>query len=93
MQFTKKLREHIRRGDITKSVRIWKSPRVKAGNAYRMAPGHIFVDSIRKIDLEDVTPSLARETGFSGVVELIKIAKHGQGENVYLVTFHYEEAE
>lgn len=92
MQFTKKLREGIRRGDITKSVRIWKSQRVKAGNAYRMAPGCIIVDSIRQIDISDITPSLARETGFSGVVELLKIAKHGQGENVYLVTFHYESS-
>ncbi len=24
-----------------------------------------------------------------GVVDLLKIAKHGKGENVYLVRFHY----
>ncbi|HWW95375.1 MAG TPA: hypothetical protein VN375_18545, partial [Vicinamibacteria bacterium] len=26
---------------------------------------------------------------FKGVVDLLKIAKHGSGENVYLVRFHY----
>ena len=24
-----------------------------------------------------------------GVVDLLKVAKHGKGENVYLVRFHY----
>lgn len=91
MVFTKKLRERIRQGDITKSVRIWKSPRVKAGHAYRMAPGQIVVESIREIGFEDISPELARETGFSGVVDLLKTAKHGPGQNVYLIIFHYQE--
>ena len=90
MLFTKRLREPIRNGEITKSVRIWKSPRVKVGRSYRLDPGHIVVDSIHEIELADLTPTLARETGFSGVAELLKIAKHGKGENVYLVSFHYE---
>ena len=38
---------------------------------------------------EDVTPELARASGFKGVVDLLKTAKHGRGENVYLVRFHY----
>jgi hypothetical protein len=37
------------------------------------------------------TPALARKSGFSGVVDLLKIAKHGPGENVYLVEFNYIE--
>lgn len=89
MQFKKELREMVKSGEVTKSVRIWKSQRVKVGNAYRLTPGHVIVDSIHMIDLEDITPSLARETGFPGVASLVKTAKHGQGENVYLVTFHY----
>jgi len=89
MQFTKRLREPIKNGEITKSVRIWKSPRVIPGNSYRLEQGQVVVDSIHKIDFDDITASLARETGFSGVAELLKIAKHGQGENIYLVTFHY----
>src|SRR5262249_10920107 len=31
----------------------------------------------------------ARESGFAGVVDLLKTAKHGAGTNVYLVRFHY----
>jgi hypothetical protein len=70
-------------------VRIWHSPRVKAGHRYHsLGVGSIEVDSIQPIQLSDITPELARESGFSGVVDLLKIAKHGSGRNVYLVRFH-----
>ncbi len=45
--------------------------------------------SIHRIGLEEITRSLARETGFAGVASLIKAANHGAGENVYLIAFHY----
>jgi hypothetical protein len=64
-------------------------PHVKAGNRYRMEEGAIEVDSVLPIGLRDITPELARESGFKGVVDLLKVAKHGHGENVYLVRFHY----
>ena len=64
-------------------------PHVKAGHRYRMEEGEIEVDSVLPISLADVTPELARESGFKGVVDLLKVAKHGKGENVYLVRFHY----
>lgn len=89
MIFTKRLRDGVRRGQITCSIRIWMRPHVKAGNRYRMEEGAIEVDSVLPISLADVTPELARESGFKGVVDLLKIAKHGKGENVYLVRFHY----
>ena len=47
------------------------------------------VDSIEPIGFPDITPMLARESGFLGVVDLLKVAKHGKGENIYLVRFHY----
>ena len=92
MTFTKRLREPIMRGEITCSVRIWKTPRVKVGGRYALGPGHIEVTKIRQIALSDVTPALARRSGFAGVVDLLKVAKHGAGENVYLVEFEYSPA-
>src|SRR5712691_9541190 len=86
--FTKRLREGVRNGEITTSIRIWMRPHVKAGNRYRMEEGEIEVDSIVPITLADVTPELARESGFKGVIDLLNVAKHGRGENVYLVRFH-----
>src|SRR5580693_5851743 len=89
MVFAKRLREGVRRGEITCSVRIWTRPHVKVGNRYRMEEGEIEVDSITPIGFPDITPALARESGFLGLIDLLKIAKHGKGENIYLVRFHY----
>ncbi|HWF10803.1 MAG TPA: hypothetical protein VG297_20185 [Bryobacteraceae bacterium] len=89
MVFTKRLRDGVRNGEITCSVRIWTRPHVTAGKRYPMEEGEIKVDSIEPIGLPDITPQLARESGFLGVVDLLKVAKHGRGENIYLVRFHY----
>jgi hypothetical protein len=89
MVFTKRLREGVRRGEITCSVRIWVRPHVKVGARYRMDGGEIEIDSIETIGFPDITPELARASGFLGVLDLLKVAKHGRGENIYLVRFHY----
>jgi hypothetical protein len=89
MTFTKRLRDGVRSGEITCSVRIWMSPRVRVGARYRMEEGEIEIDSIQQIGFPDITPELARQSGFLGVLDLLKVAKHGRGENIYLVRFHY----
>jgi hypothetical protein len=89
MVFTKRLREGVRRGAITCSVRIGTRPKVTVGRRYRMEEGEIEVDSIEQIALYDITHQLAIESGFLGVIDLLKVAKHGPGDNVYLIRFHY----
>ena len=54
-----------------------------------MDEGHIVVDSLVPMSLADITDDLARESGFSDVKSLLQTAKHGSGENVYLIRFHY----
>jgi hypothetical protein len=54
-----------------------------------MGEGEIEIESITPIGLPDITPALARESGFLGVLDLLKVAKHGKGDNVYLIRFHY----
>jgi len=89
MDFTQRLRPGVLSGDITCSVRIWHNPRVKVGKRYASTGvGLIEIDSVQPIEWSDITPELARESGFSGVVDLLKIAKHGSGANAYLVRFH-----
>jgi hypothetical protein len=89
MVFTKRLRGRVRSGEITSTVRFWMHPRVSVGGRYRMEAGEIEVDSIETIGFPDITPELARESGFLGVLDLLKVAKHGKGERIYLVRFHY----
>jgi len=92
MMFTKRLRESIMRGEVTCSVRIWQSPRVKVGGRYALGTGFVEVTAIHQIALADITPAMARRSGFAGVVDLLKVAKHGSGEKVYLIDFRYRPA-
>ena len=89
MVFTKRLREGIRRGRIRCTIRIWKGLHVKVGGRYPMDDGHVVVDSIQPIEIDDITDDLARESGFEDADDLLRIAKHGRGQNVYLIRFHY----
>jgi hypothetical protein len=92
MGFTKRLHPLILSGKVTCTIRIWQKPRVKLGGRYAFGAGFIEVNKIRQITLADITPELARKSGFAGVVDLFKIAKHGSGEKVYLIDFRYKEA-
>jgi hypothetical protein len=89
MVFAKQLREGVRRGFITCSIRIWKHPRVRAGNRYRMEDGWIEIESIEEITLGEITQDLAQESGFQSRADLLETARHGAGEKVYLVRFRF----
>jgi len=54
-----------------------------------MGDGEIEILSIEPIGLPDITHQLARESGFLGVLDLLKVAKHGKGDNIYVIRFHY----
>jgi hypothetical protein len=89
MQFMRALRDPIRRGEITTTVRLWQTPHVKVGKRYSLPPGEILVTKMFEISLADVTPQMARSSGFAGVVDLLKVAKHGPGRRVFLIEFRY----
>ena len=87
MMFAKPLRERVRSGEITTSVRIWLTPRVKVGGRYRLLDGFIEVTRLQEVDLDDVTEAMAREGGFESLEALMKTARHGRGERVFIVDF------
>ncbi|HZZ89202.1 MAG TPA: ASCH domain-containing protein [Caulobacteraceae bacterium] len=89
LSFSKRLRPAIVAGEITETLRFWHRPRVKVGQRYAFEDGAVEVTRIREIELSDVTPEMARRQGFAGLVDLLKIARHGSGEHVYLVEFEY----
>jgi hypothetical protein len=87
MMFAKPLRERVRSGEITTSVRIWLTPRVKVGGRYRLLDGFTEVTRLQEVDLDDVTEAMAREGGFESLEALMKTARHGRGERVFIVEF------
>ena len=87
MMFSKPLRQHVRSGEITTSVRVWQSPRVRVGGRYPLLDGHIEVARLQEIDLGDVTEAMARDGGFANLAALMQTARHGRGERVFIVDF------
>jgi hypothetical protein len=64
MLFANRLRQGIKEGRITCTVRIWQRPRVRVGGIYPMEQGHVLVESIQPIALDDISGALARRSGF-----------------------------
>ena len=95
MHFTKRLHEPIRAGVITISIRVWKRLHVKAGARYRLGqgPGYIVVDAIHEIELQNITDELAIESGFENTEDLMQTARHGSGQHIYLIRFHYVDGD
>jgi len=89
VQFLRVLRDRIRRGEITCTVRLWQRSHVKVGGRYSLPPGQVVVTAVTEIALADVTPALARRSGFVGLVDLLKTAKHGPGRRVFFIEFRY----
>ena len=89
MVFAKRIREGVIQGRITCTIRIWVKLQVKEGSRYRMGDGEIEIDSITPIGFPDITSELAQESGFLGILDLLKVAKHGKGDKIYLIRFHY----
>jgi hypothetical protein len=87
MMFARPLRERVRAGEITRSVRIWQRPHVKVGGRYPLLDGYIEVTWLQEIDLGDVTEELARASGFPTLEALLETARHGRGERVFIVDF------
>jgi hypothetical protein len=85
--FAKPLRARVRSGEITTSVRIWQRPQVKVGGRYPLLDGHIEVTRLQEVDLDDITEAVARDGGFESLEALMKTARHGRGERVFIVDF------
>ena len=90
MQFLQALRDRIRRGEITTTVRLWQRPHVRVAGRYALPPGEIVVTKIFEVSLSEITPELARASGFAGLVDLLRVGKHGSGRRVFVIEFRYE---
>jgi hypothetical protein len=90
LSFTQRLRAPIMRREITCTVRIWRNLRVKIGGRYPLGGGHVEVTRIQQVDRGDITEEIARATGFADLEDLMGVAQHGSGSNVYLIDFVYE---
>jgi len=88
--FQRRFHDRIRSGDIRCTVRIWQRPHVKVGGRYALGSGAIVVDQIKETRLDEITAALAKRCGFPSLADLLKTAKHGPGERIFVIDFHYD---
>ena len=63
--FKKKFIEQIKSGEKTQTIRLWKYCRMKAGQrSYIPSVGYICIDSIKPIELDQLTDADAMLDGF-----------------------------
>jgi hypothetical protein len=92
VQFSPELRAGVLSGEITVSIRLWKTPKVKLHKRYAVGFGEIEVDAIDVVDFGSIT---AEDVAASGEVDresLRRRAAHAgpisDSTFVYRIEFH-----
>ena len=92
MQFSADLREHVTRGTITVSYRLWSRPKVKVGGVYRTGSVMIEIDEIEIVPFSSITDDDLAQTGEPDLESLRHRAAHAgpidDDTLVFRVEFH-----
>jgi hypothetical protein len=79
-------------GDITVTVRLWRTPKVKAGGRYRVGTGEIEVDSIELVPFAAIDEADVRRCGEADREALRRRAAHAgpihDDTEIYRIEFH-----
>jgi hypothetical protein len=77
--FKKKFLEAIRLGTKTQTLRLWKHRKMRAGQrSYIPGAGHIRIESVEQVTLEELTEEDAARDGFESLPAL-----KAEIENIY----------
>lgn len=94
MEFSRELRADVLSGDITLTVRLWRTPRVKVGGRYRVGPGWIRVDSVDLVPFASLDADDVRRAGEPDLETMRRRAAHAgpiaDDTLVYRIEFHAE---
>jgi hypothetical protein len=76
-------------GTITLAFRRWPRPRVRARHRYRTPAGVLEVDAIEVVELGDIDDEQARQAGFQGRDDLVRLLERKREGVVYRIAFHH----
>jgi hypothetical protein len=92
MEFSRELRADVLSGDITVTVRLWRTPKVKAGGRYRVGAGQIEVDSVELVPFASIDETDVRLSGEADRESLRRRAAHAgpihDDTLIYRIEFH-----
>jgi hypothetical protein len=76
MEFSRELRDKVIAGDITVSIRLWRTPKVKVGGRYRVGPATIEIDSVELVPFSSIGPADIERSGEPDRESLRRRAAH-----------------
>lgn len=92
--FKKKFLESVRQGTKTQTIRMWKHRMMRAGQrSYIPGAGHIRIESVEQVSLDELTEEDALRDGFETLaalraeIESIYNAKGADGRKPFRVRF------
>jgi hypothetical protein len=92
MEFSRERRADVLSGDITVTVRLWRTPKVKAGGRYRVGAGQIEVDSVELVPFASIDETDVRLSGEADRESLRRRAAHAgpihDDTLIYRIEFH-----
>jgi hypothetical protein len=92
MEFSRELRSDVLAGDITLTVRLWKTARAKPGGRYRVGLGEIEVDRVDLVPFSAIGATDVRRAGERDRESLRDRAAHAgpiaEDTLVYRIEFH-----
>lgn len=92
MEFSRELRDGVLAGDITVSIRLWRSPKVVEGREYAVGLGRIEVESVELVPFSAIDEEDLRRSGEADREALRRRAAHAgpisDDTLVYRVEFH-----
>ena len=82
MMFRRQDRERVARGEITLTFRLWKSPKVRAGNRYAMGIGTIEVEDVQVMPAALISPEDVAPSGCANIAAIWALAGEHTGSTV-----------
>ncbi len=78
MQFRKRDKEAIARGELTLTFRRWRRPQAKVGGRHRVGDHLIEIDSVAQIDQSEISLADARAAGHESPTAVLDAIRHSQ---------------
>lgn len=85
MHFPPAILERVLRGEVTLAFRRWIRPTVKAGDGLRTRLGVVHVETVTRVDEDDIGEEEARRAGSASCAELKRELHAGRPGWVYRI--------
>ena len=78
----------IKSGEITLAFRKWIRPQVKQGGSQKTSIGVLGIESVDRIDADEITDLEAKRSGHANAAALLAILNERSDGEIFRIRFH-----